>query len=180
MGVKSDHLRQSHSLALHGPVSGSISATCTCRQPPNCPLHFSTPAPLIPLTTFPTAPHRALWLDCLRLARCVGYECRTTAGGGIRGARAESGSKGHPRASLREVGQPRPESDRMTVDGSSPASSLPTVGLHPLSTLWTFGREIRVCWDEELYSLELGWAAKQKTNNAGLNTQGLILSSKRN
>lgn len=69
----------------------------------------------------------------------------------------------HPRASLREVGQPRPESDRMTVDGSTPASSLPTVSLHPLSTLWTFGREIRVCWDEELYSLELGVAVKQKT-----------------
>lgn len=119
MRVKSDHLCQSHSLAGHGPISCTISATCTCHQPPNCPLHFSTSAPLTPLPTFSTAPHRALWLHCLWLAVCVGHECRTTARGRIRRARAGSGSKGHPRASLREVGQPRPESDRMTVDGST-------------------------------------------------------------
>lgn len=75
-----------------------------------------------------------------------------------------------------------PEPDGMTSGWGQSQLHHSPLWVHILWTLfdWAFEREIRVCWDEELYPLELGLVAKQKApNNLELNTQGRIVSSKR-
>lgn len=153
MGVQSDHLGQSHALALpaspHRLYSPPMAPKhqAASHAPSTRPHLCATPASGAPSP--PHSPHAAL-LGARRVSGPrsrgprQGRDLRST--GKVR--KPERGEKATRGAASEDQGEAKTRSDGVTSGQVNTGVVTPTGGPRPLGTLWTSGRKMWVCWGE--------------------------------